>query len=61
VSEQAKGEEKVVVVVVVFVVIKHALRHMFLEGKSTAKLGIHPQHVVTVIIDFILLVVERYI
>jgi hypothetical protein len=39
-SEQAKRDEKVVVVIV-----KHAPRSMFLEGKSTAKVGIHPQHV----------------
>jgi hypothetical protein len=41
VSEQAKREEKVIVVV-----IKYAPRSIFLEGKSTAKLGIHPQHVI---------------
>jgi len=42
VSEQAKREEKVPVVVVV---VKHAPRSIFLEGESTAKLGIHPQQV----------------
>jgi hypothetical protein len=41
VSEQATREEKVVV----FVVTKHASRRIFLERESTAKLGIHLQHV----------------
>jgi len=34
---KGKWEEKIVV--------KHAPRSMFLEGRSTAKVGIHPRHV----------------
>jgi len=41
-SEQAKRDKKAVIVIAV----KRAPRSMFLEGKSTVKVGIHPQHVI---------------